>query len=232
MRRRDARFADGSTRAGRPPSARRHPLLRKRLFPWTGRAIGVNMWRGGTRWPPYLGGATMVRAGWLATGKMVLYPIRTHADGTQLVNWVFEIETPQYQQWDWNRKARVEDFFAHVAGWRFGWLDIPAMLRAAELVLEYPMVDKDPLARWTHGRVTLLGTRPSYGPARLERGGAGDRRCACWPRAGGSLQRRSPPTGETPGAQTWCWRIGAARPMPSCAGIRAHGTSPSGRWTK
>jgi 2-polyprenyl-6-methoxyphenol hydroxylase-like FAD-dependent oxidoreductase len=70
---------------------------------------------------------------------------------------VFEIETPQYQQWDWNRRARIEDFFAHVADWKFDWLDIPAMLRAADMVLEYPMVDKDPLARWTQSRVTLLG---------------------------------------------------------------------------
>ena len=29
--------------------------------------------------------------------------------------------------------------------------------RAAELVLEYPMVDKDPLPAWSYGRVTLLG---------------------------------------------------------------------------
>ncbi|HEX9184973.1 MAG TPA: flavin-dependent oxidoreductase [Burkholderiales bacterium] len=143
-----------------------HSVVRRQLFPQDGppRYSGVNMWRGVTRWPPFLGGATMVRAGWLATGKMVIYPIRNHGDGTQLVNWVFEIETPQYQQWDWNRPARVEDFFAHVADWRFDWLDIPALLSAAELVLEYPMVDKDPLAHWTHGRVTLLGdaAHPMY----------------------------------------------------------------------
>ena len=155
------RFADGSNARGAAAIGCDgiHSAIRLQLFPQDGlpRYSGVNMWRGVTRWPPFLGGATMVRAGWLATGKMVLYPIRTHADGTQLVNWVFEIETPRYQQWDWNRKARVEDFFAHVAQWRFDWLDIPAMLRASDLVLEYPMVDKDPLARWTHGRVTLLG---------------------------------------------------------------------------
>ena len=155
------RFADASSARGAAAIGCDgiHSVLRRQLFPQDGppRYSGVNMWRGVTRWPPFLGGATMVRAGWLATGKMVIYPIRTHADGTQLVNWVFEIETSQYQQWDWNRKARVEDFFAHVVQWRFDWLDIPAMLRAAEMVLEYPMVDKDPLARWTHGRVTLLG---------------------------------------------------------------------------
>jgi len=155
------RFADGSSARGAAAIGCDgiHSALRKQLFPQDGapRYSGVNMWRGVTRWQPYLGGATMVRAGWLATGKMVIYPIRTYEDGTQLVNWVFEIETPQYQQWDWNRKARIEDFFAHVADWTFEWLDIPAMLRASDMVLEYPMVDKDPLARWTHGRVTLLG---------------------------------------------------------------------------
>ena len=155
------RFEDGSSARGAAAIGCDgiHSVVRRQLFPQDGppRYSGVNMWRGVTRWPSYLGGATMVRAGWLATGKMVIYPIRNHADGTQLVNWVFEIETPQYQQWDWNRTARVEDFSAHVAGWKFDWLDIPAMLRAAQLVLEYPMVDKDPLPRWTQGRVTLLG---------------------------------------------------------------------------
>ncbi len=143
-----------------------HSVVRAQLHPGDGepRYSGVNMWRGVTRWPAYLGGATMVRAGWLATGKMVIYPIRRHDDGTVLVNWVFEIETPEYQHWDWNRTARVEDFFARVADWTFDWLDVPGMLRAADRVLEYPMVDKDPLASWSHGRVTLLGdaAHPMY----------------------------------------------------------------------
>jgi len=155
------RFADGSSARGAAAIGCDgiHSALRRQLHPGDGapRYSGVNMWRGVTRWPAFLGGATMVRAGWLATGKMVIYPIRTHGDGTQLLNWVFELETPHYQQWDWNRQARIEDFCAHVTGWKFDWLDIPALLRAADTVLEYPMVDKDPLARWTFGRVTLLG---------------------------------------------------------------------------
>jgi len=138
-----------------------HSVIRRQLYPGEGepRYSGVNMWRGVTRWKPILSGASMVRAGWLATGKLVHYPIRNDVDGqgTQLVNWLWEIETPQYQRWDWNRPARVEDFIAGAEGWRFDWLDVPAFLRAAELVLEYPMVDKDPLPAWTFGRVTLLG---------------------------------------------------------------------------
>ena len=138
-----------------------HSVVRRQLYPGEGepRYSGVNMWRGVTRWKPVLSGASMLRAGWLATGKLVHYPIRSNVDGQgrQLVNWLWEIETPSYKRWDWNRPARVEDFIAGAESWRFDWLDVPAFLRAAELVLEYPMVDKDPLPAWSFGRVTLLG---------------------------------------------------------------------------
>jgi len=138
-----------------------HSMIRRQLYPDEGepRYSGVNMWRGVTRWKPILTGATMIRAGWLKTGKLVHYPIRSNIDpeGRQLVNWLWEIETPQYKRWDWNRAAKVEDFIRDVEGWRFDWLDVPAFFRAAEVVLEYPMVDKDPLPAWSFGRVTLLG---------------------------------------------------------------------------
>ena len=145
-----------------------HSVMRKQLYPKDGEPnySGVNMWRGVTRWKPILTGASMVRAGWLATGKMVLYPIRDSIDGEgrQLINWVWEIETPQYERWDWNRKANVEDFIAGAQDWRFEWLDVPALYRAADVVLEYPMVDKDPLPAWSFGRATLLGdaAHPMY----------------------------------------------------------------------
>ncbi|MBI4123592.1 MAG: FAD-dependent monooxygenase, partial [Betaproteobacteria bacterium] len=133
----------------------------KQLYPDEGepRYSGVNMWRGVTRWQPILSGATMIRAGWLKTGKLVHYPIRNRVDaqGRQLVNWLWEIETPEYKRWDWNRAASVEDFIRDVQSWKFDWLDVPAFFRAAEVVLEYPMVDKDPLPAWSFGRVTLLG---------------------------------------------------------------------------
>jgi 2-polyprenyl-6-methoxyphenol hydroxylase-like FAD-dependent oxidoreductase len=138
-----------------------HSAIRRQLYPDEGepRYSGYNIWRGVTRWPPFLTGASMVRAGWLATGKMVIYPIRNNIDanGQQLVNWVAEIETPHNRRRDWNRPGRLEDFIARFADWHFDWLDVPALLRAADLVLEFPMVDQDPLPRWSFGRVTLLG---------------------------------------------------------------------------
>ena len=145
-----------------------HSAIRRQFYPGEGepKYSGVNMWRGVARAKPILSGATLARAGWLATGKMVHYPIRNNvdADGRQLVNWVWEIETPEYKRWDWNRQASVEDFIAGAQDWKFDWLDVPKLFRDADSVLEYPMVDQDPLPAWTFGRVTLLGdaAHPMY----------------------------------------------------------------------
>ena len=138
-----------------------HSVIRKQLHPDEGEPVysGVNMWRGVTRWKPYLSGASYVRAGWLTPGKMVIYPVRDNIDseGRQLINWVAEVTTPHYQRRDWNRAGRLDDFIGIFDDWHFDWLDVSAMLRASDLVLEFPMIDQDPLPWWSRGRVTLLG---------------------------------------------------------------------------
>jgi 5-methylphenazine-1-carboxylate 1-monooxygenase len=145
-----------------------HSTIRQQLHPEDGEPLysGVNMWRGVTRSPPILGGATMIRCGWFSHAKLVIYPIRNAIDveGRQLVNWVVEIETPTYERWNWARAGRLEDFIAPVQDWHFDWLDVPEFLRRCEVALEYPMVDKDPLPRWSFGRITLLGdaAHPMY----------------------------------------------------------------------
>jgi 2-polyprenyl-6-methoxyphenol hydroxylase-like FAD-dependent oxidoreductase len=170
------RFVDTATGAPRPSQRAGvvvaadgiHSAVRRQLFPEEGppKYSGVNMWRGAVVWPAFLSGASMVRAGWLANGKMVIYPIRDDADGhgRQLVNWVAEIETPKYETRDWNRPGRLEDFIHAFEDWHFDWLDVPAMIRATERILEFPMVDQDPLPHWSVGRVTLLGdaAHPMY----------------------------------------------------------------------
>jgi 2-polyprenyl-6-methoxyphenol hydroxylase-like FAD-dependent oxidoreductase len=138
-----------------------HSSIRKQLYPNDGapRYSGVNMWRGSVVMKPFLSGATMVRAGWLSVGKMVIYPIRDNVDGNgnQLINWVAEIEAEQPAKRDWTGRGKLEDFFPAFADWHFDWLDVAAMIRSTETILEYPMVDQDPLPRWSFGRVTLLG---------------------------------------------------------------------------
>lgn len=138
-----------------------HSVLRGQLHPDGGKPnyTGYMMWRGTTVHPPFLSGASMLRAGWLATGKLVAYPIRENVDGNgnQLVNWLAEVEGPQRPQRDWTRRGHLEDFIGHYQDWHFDWLDVPALFREAQEVLEYPMIDSDPLPWWTQGRVTLLG---------------------------------------------------------------------------
>jgi 2-polyprenyl-6-methoxyphenol hydroxylase-like FAD-dependent oxidoreductase len=159
-----AHFADGSSVHASAVIACDgiHSVIRKQFYPAEGepRYSGVNMWRGVTRTKPMLSGATMVRAGWLTHGKLVIYPIRDDIDGRgmQLINWVAEIETPVYKKRrDWNRPGNLDDFLPHYADWHFDWLDVPALLREADFILEFPMVDQEPLPRWTHGHITLLG---------------------------------------------------------------------------
>ena len=143
-----------------------HSAVRRQLFPGEGPPAyhGINMWRGTTRMKPFLTGASMAVAGWLEVGKMVIYPIRKPENGLQLVNWVAEIQSPRNIMQDWNLGGRIEDFYPTFEKWSFDWLDCAAMIRGAGQVLEYPMVDRDPLPYWTKGLVTLLGdaAHPMY----------------------------------------------------------------------
>ncbi|MCX7960688.1 MAG: flavin-dependent oxidoreductase [Burkholderiales bacterium] len=145
-----------------------HSAVRRLLHPDEGPPHwqGINMWRGVTRARPFLSGASMAVAGWLEVGKLVVYPIRHNVDGEgrQLVNWVAEIQSPRNVMQEWSLPGRLEDFYPTFAAWTFDWLDCAALIRNADLVLEYPMVDREPLAWWTKSRVTLLGdaAHPMY----------------------------------------------------------------------
>ncbi|QFR01694.1 flavin-dependent oxidoreductase [Streptomyces phaeolivaceus] len=138
-----------------------HSAVRSQLHPGEDALVysGYSMWRGVTRHERVLTGASMIRAGWLATGKLVVYPIRDNIDGSgrQLVNWVAEVPVPQRGDRDWNRDGHIADVIEPFADWRFPWLDVPELIRNADQILEYPMVDQEPLDRWSFGRVTLLG---------------------------------------------------------------------------
>jgi 5-methylphenazine-1-carboxylate 1-monooxygenase len=138
-----------------------HSAIRAQLYPNEGDPVfsGVNLWRGVTRHEAILSGGTHARVGTLARGKLVLYPIRNEPDGerTQLLNWVAELRDPHAAPAAWNHPGRLEDFAHLYADWRFDWLDVPELLRCSERILQYPMSDRDPLPRWSFGRVTLAG---------------------------------------------------------------------------
>ena len=140
-----------------------HSAVRARLYPNEGPPIwnGAILWRGVTSAKPFLTGRSMIMAGH-EFQKFVAYPIsRTAADkGEATINWIAERKFDPNHGWrreDWNRAGQREDFLPQFADWQFDWLDVPAVIQAAEQCYEYPMVDRDPLDRWTFGRVTLLG---------------------------------------------------------------------------
>jgi len=125
------------------------------------------MWRGAVRWPAFLGGDTMLSSGWMTVGKTVIYPVRPgtpETGGKPLINWVAELERPEAVRQDWTGRGRLVDMMPAFAGLKFDFLDITGMIEATEEILEYPMVDRDPLARWSFGRITLLGdaAHPMY----------------------------------------------------------------------
>ena len=147
-----------------------HSAVRAHFYPDEGppKWQGILMWRGVTVGKPFLGGNTMVQAGH-HNQKFVCYPIsRVHADrGESLINWICDMhmgDSAMLPREDWNRPGKLEDFLPKFADWKFEWLDVPAVIKAAHAIYEFPMVDRDPLPRWSHGRITLLGdaAHPMY----------------------------------------------------------------------
>jgi 2-polyprenyl-6-methoxyphenol hydroxylase-like FAD-dependent oxidoreductase len=122
---------------------------------------GAIMWRGTTPGVPIRTGASFVGVG-THRHRVVFYPI-SEADtvtGLATINWIAEITVDNSGGWgdgDWNKKVAVDDFIHHFQDWNYDWLDVPAMLRGADEVFEYPMIDRDPVPTWVDGHVALLG---------------------------------------------------------------------------
>jgi 5-methylphenazine-1-carboxylate 1-monooxygenase len=147
-----------------------HSVVRKHFYPveevpeYSGRVL----WRATTKAPPFLTGRSMIMAGY-ANRKFVAYPIG-QADpetGLALINWVADVYTggdstgpPR----DWNRQISRDRILPFFTDWHFDWLDVPALIESAETIYEYPLTDRNPLPRWSFGRVTLLGdaAHPMY----------------------------------------------------------------------
>lgn len=147
-----------------------HSVVRRTFYPQEGTPpfSGRILWRSVTEAEPFLTGSSMIMAGH-ADQKFVAYPIcpEAAARGKSLINWIAELRLSGDQApvpRDWNRRAEKEVFAPAFKDWRFDWLDIPALIDGAEAVYEFPMVDRDPVPRWSVGRVTLLGdaAHPMY----------------------------------------------------------------------
>ncbi len=146
-----------------------HSALRTHFYPDEGEPNFAQriLWRAVSEGKPFLDGRTMIMAGYQHE-KFVCYPIsqRHASEGRALINWIAELTVPEKSppRQDWNREVPRSRFADRFASWKFPWLDVPALIEGAQFVYEFPLVDRDPLPMWTHGRVTLLGdaAHPMY----------------------------------------------------------------------
>ncbi|MEY4499323.1 MAG: hypothetical protein RL319_311 [Actinomycetota bacterium] len=127
---------------------------------------GAVLWRASSRAKPFLTQRSMIMAGHRSL-KFVAYPIGPVGDdGLQEINWIAERIDPEMTdlQNDWNRAVPISRFAHYFADMDWGWLNIPELISTADQVLEYPLVDREPLDTWVRGRTVLLGdaAHPTY----------------------------------------------------------------------
>ena len=122
---------------------------------------GAVMWRGTTLAKPVRTGSSFIGLG-THEHRMVIYPI-SHPDpdtGLALINWIAEVtydDPSAHETMGWFRQVEIDDFIHHFEGWTFDWLDVPALIRGADVAFENPMIDRDPVATWVDGPVALMG---------------------------------------------------------------------------
>ncbi|MDP9465152.1 MAG: flavin-dependent oxidoreductase [Actinomycetota bacterium] len=145
-----------------------HSVARRNFYPDEGmpKWNGAMLWRGLVEREPVLDGRTMVWAGH-PRQKFVLYPLLDLPAGRQQLNFIAELRTDDtelLEREDWNRPGDLADFLPQFEGWTFQWLDVPALIASAARTFLFPMVDRDPVERWSFGRTTLLGdaAHPMY----------------------------------------------------------------------
>lgn len=148
-----------------------HSVARNHFYPKEGPPSwqGVMLWRGATDWPQFLTGRSMYIGGGMGA-KLALYPIAPGSSATtRLTNWAIAIRmadgaiTPPPKD-SWSRVGRMDEVVPYARRFKVPGVDVEALVRATPTCWEYPMCDRDPLPRWSFGRVTLLGdaAHPMY----------------------------------------------------------------------
>ena len=141
-----------------------HSATRAILFPEEGKPVysGMVVYRAAVEAPQFLDGKTMIIMGDNRL-RLVAYPISSRlqrlGSGKSLINWigVLPIDEKEAPTEDWENLSEQEKLKPRYANWKFDWIDVPEIMNATESIFEFPVYDRDPLSRWTFGRVTLLG---------------------------------------------------------------------------
>ena len=113
---------------------------------------GIIAWRGIVpmeRLPAHM--ARMVGVNWVGPGAHVVhYPLRAG----KLMNLVGALERSDWQVESWSARGTNAELAADFAGWHE---DVQALIREIPQPHKWALMVRPPMARWTAGRVTLLG---------------------------------------------------------------------------
>jgi 2-polyprenyl-6-methoxyphenol hydroxylase-like FAD-dependent oxidoreductase len=137
-----------------------HSAVRRQLYPSEGnpRFAKQLLWRAAVDADAFLDGRTMVIAGHFHQ-RIIAYPLAGAAGGKLLTNWICQMTVANTAppREDWNRRVAKDEVLAAFGSWKFPWLDMPTLIEQSPDIFEFPLVDRDPVAAWTFGRVTLIG---------------------------------------------------------------------------
>ncbi|GGX07082.1 monooxygenase [Pigmentiphaga litoralis] len=130
-----------------------HSLVRETLFGADKpRFSGIVAWRG------VIEAATLptqlqrpLGVNWVGPGAHVIhYPLRAN----KLVNFVAAVERTDWQVESWTERGSTEECLADLAGWNE---DVHSLIRAIDVPYKWALMVRDPMAKWSHGNITLLG---------------------------------------------------------------------------
>jgi len=130
-----------------------HSPIRQSLFgPDRPSFTGIVAWRGIVpmeRLPARM--ARLIATNWIGPGgHIVHYPLR----GGRLMNFVGVLERSDWQVESWSTKGTRDEVLADFRGWHE---DVQTLIRNIDTPYKWALMVREPMPRWTRGRVTLLG---------------------------------------------------------------------------
>ena len=138
-----------------------HSMVRAQLYPEEGPPVGSGrvQWRGVVEAKPFLGGRAHATMG-SRDQRAVVYPMSKKAAdcGHSRISWV--VTVPAFfpdKDTTWGGRVSATLVVEPFKHWNFSWLDFAGLIRRTREIYEYPEADRNPLPRWSFGRVTLLG---------------------------------------------------------------------------
>jgi 2-polyprenyl-6-methoxyphenol hydroxylase-like FAD-dependent oxidoreductase len=139
-----------------------HSAVRSQLYPYEGAPVssGYLQWRGTIEAEPFLDGRTNAIIGF-SRRRGVVYPIGAEAArrGCARINWLTVLADPSASAASatWDNKVSKDRFFHHFKDWNFGWMKFADLISDTNDIYEFSEQDREPLPRWSFGRVTLVG---------------------------------------------------------------------------